>query len=602
MPPFDLALMQATGGDPSMLRAAFGVQPGERFIYSGPGGQMTFPPVAPPYDPTMDPAFAQYDPQQSSPEAAFYGGLQQMPTLGQQQLAAGGPLPPVAPLPPGGPMSRGQRLTGWSPEGYTSGRVSGLQPSWEYEQQRRNVDTPLVLPGGEGAPLATGPEPMSMQDILSQFSDKPQTFGSGSKTTTTVGPKISQGAAEEYRGKLEEQEEDLRQGEELRRLSSDWRESVLREYAAETRVRLSELGPQEKDAKKTYQTALVSVAEAKKRIDNWKGIDPDRFWARMDNTRRVTAAFSMAIEGFLQGFSGGKINIGVSDMFDRAISRDIAAQRADYSAMLQRYQIATGERAHAAGRLDKLTGRMEGLGRDLVKLELAQGQLRTQDANARIAYAKAQNALAGQDLTVEQLLTPQVTTSKTSSWRSGPSPREQMAMQLGKLQAVQQMKQKEDYFKGRVRELPRMDRDKIIATEAALKTQGRYLDELLAYQKKYSRAQAVGGIAMEKIGLGTEAGDLNARRGTMAMQHIKMLTGAQSNKWEQARVYGRYPRPWDTPKVAVIKYISLLKEARDQQESTLNTYVGSSHAENIRRNLTLIDREIARRQKQIQGM
>lgn len=62
-------------------------------------------------------------------------------------------------------------------------------------------------------------------------------------------------------------------------------------------------------------------------------VDPDRFWASRGTDQKIGAMVAMALGGFLEGFSGGRIKNNGMEMINRAIDRDIAAQEFAYNAM-----------------------------------------------------------------------------------------------------------------------------------------------------------------------------------------------------------------------------------------------------------------------------
>lgn len=73
-------------------------------------------------------------------------------------------------------------------------------------------------------------------------------------------------------------------------------------------------------------------------------VDPNHLWDSMTTGRKVMMMLSVAIGGFLEGYTSGKIKNAGLKMLDKAIDRDIAAQRSNFQQKLQLAQLTSSQK------------------------------------------------------------------------------------------------------------------------------------------------------------------------------------------------------------------------------------------------------------------
>lgn len=105
----------------------------------------------------------------------------------------------------------------------------------------------------------------------------------------------------------------------------------------------------EKQAKAEYQRAIANQQRLSKMAEEFQ-INPDNYFGNLSTGSKIATILSMAVGGFAQGYSGGRIPNYAAEALDKAIERDIDAQRQRKDSLYKQLLAATGD-AEKAGAL-----------------------------------------------------------------------------------------------------------------------------------------------------------------------------------------------------------------------------------------------------------
>lgn len=132
-----------------------------------------------------------------------------------------------------------------------------------------------------------------------------------------------------------------------------------------------------------------------------KKVDPDRWWSTREAPAKLTMLLSVAMGGFLEGFTGGRVGNTAAKMIDKYIDRDIAAQRANIVAAQGNLSAQKGIVAYYAGKVGDLD-RAEMLAKQQMiehaKMMISEVQARHKGAASYIEGNIAKARLTGEGL------------------------------------------------------------------------------------------------------------------------------------------------------------------------------------------------------------
>jgi hypothetical protein len=173
-------------------------------------------------------------------------------------------------------------------------------------------------------------------------------------------------------------------------------------YLTGVKGKRDETYTQLKGAEDNYRRLLAEQGRAK--------IDPDRMMQQMPDSRKAMLYVASALGGFVEGLTEGRVKNRVIGMMDKAIDRDVAAQRANMQKILQSVQLAGVERSRLTSLLTGYEDRVRNNMRNLVALQF-QGlgiQAKTLQAKAALSDLGARYAL--HKVGVAAKMRPQIST------------------------------------------------------------------------------------------------------------------------------------------------------------------------------------------------
>jgi len=167
-----------------------------------------------------------------------------------------------------------------------------------------------------------------------------------------------------------------------------------------------------------YSSLLKQVDAEKERhkqlfLDAYStGVDPQRFWSQMPTTNKVIGLLAVAMGGFTEGFTQGRVKNRALNVLQRAIDRDVAAQKSNIAQRINALNLSGKQRQYLTGRLDKvednlrvniekqLNLRMQGLALQEKRLHLPIGMLQKQ-FKLKLNYLQAiKGCASGQSKTI----------------------------------------------------------------------------------------------------------------------------------------------------------------------------------------------------------
>lgn len=213
---------------------------------------------------------------------------------------------------------------------------------------------------------------------------------------TTVAKQITPGLyspaeVAQFEGLAKERESKIHDATATRMEALDRSADVLLRQMAEQRTMNAQAGKRASAAFKQHEQVTQELQRMHLDLRSSK-IDPNRLWDSMSAGRKAMKAISVAIGGFLEGWSGGKIKNAGLKMLDRAIDQDIAAQRADLQRKLQLVQLTTAQKnalwqQWRATEGDRKTGMLR-----LAQLQLAEAKV---DSDIAEVQARADDLILG---------------------------------------------------------------------------------------------------------------------------------------------------------------------------------------------------------------
>lgn len=176
------------------------------------------------------------------------------------------------------------------------------------------LEAPLVEPAPPGLPLKS--VTVTRSETSKSTKEKPQPMNVGGYDALAGEMKETEQAGVEAT-----QQEAALQGH------LDEAEARAKAEAAAGQVAAEDLAISETEAhEQRYQRELADIEEAEKAIPN---VDPGRMWSSMSEGRKAAAIVSLAIGGFLEGFSNGRIQNKPLQIFMNRIDQDLEQQNRD---------------------------------------------------------------------------------------------------------------------------------------------------------------------------------------------------------------------------------------------------------------------------------
>jgi len=154
---------------------------------------------------------------------------------------------------------------------------------------------------------------------------------------------------------------------------------------------IAENKAEEDQAKLEYMRAVDNQKRLTKMAEEFQ-INPDNYFGSLSTGSKIATILSLAAGGFAQGYTGGRIPNYAAEALDKAIERDIDAQRQRKDSLYKQMLAATGD-AEKAGALARAKTQ------EMASLKISQLGAQTKDAvmkkAAEVTSAQLQrNALA----------------------------------------------------------------------------------------------------------------------------------------------------------------------------------------------------------------
>lgn len=212
---------------------------------------------------------------------------------------------------------------------------------------------PAALPV---APARSAPPEESMLDMLKRMGMEKLLEQAAGVSAAPAVPKVAPVApvqippVEEPKSETAEQVKKLKQEEAKATTEKELAEA---EGQAKLATLLGETvaanKAEEEQAKAEYQRAVANQQRLSKMAEEFQ-INPDNYFGNLSTGSKIATILSMAVGGFAQGYSGGRIPNYAAEALDKAIERDIDAQRQRKDSLYKQLLAATGD-AEKAGAL-----------------------------------------------------------------------------------------------------------------------------------------------------------------------------------------------------------------------------------------------------------
>lgn len=212
-----------------------------------------------------------------------------------------------------------------------------------------------AAPAPAPAPARVAPSEESMSDMLKRVGMEKllaQAAGVSVPTAPRVAPvaPVQIPPVEEPKSEVAEQVKKLKEEEAKAQTEKELTEAKgqadLAKLLGET-VAQNEL--EANQAKLEYERAIANQQRLSKMAEEFQ-INPDNYFGNLSTGSKIATILSMAVGGFAQGYSGGRIPNYAAEALDKAIERDIDAQRQRKDSLYKQLLAATGD-AEKAGAL-----------------------------------------------------------------------------------------------------------------------------------------------------------------------------------------------------------------------------------------------------------
>lgn len=273
------------------------------------------------------------------------------------------------------------------------------------------------------------------------------------------------------------------------------------------------------NAEDEYMKAKLQASGDIEELRKWE-MDPQRFVKNMGNTQRAMLMLSSALGGFVEGFTGGNVKNRAFGLLDKAIDRDLTAQKSQYAKLLKSANMSVAEKKSALNELNKLNSNKKQLVLKHLALDQAGKALTLQDASAREQAIDAA-------MRIEKMMTPR----KTTTTQKGYSYRKVYNPLHAQHEKRQLLKQNLDERGMQIKPPdPKTTRD-FNAGVNTLQNLGR-MKTMYKKRTPYQGLRWAGGDTARFI----------AHRDDVIAQYAKFMTGVAQRKEEYKRLAGTFPQ------------------------------------------------------------
>jgi hypothetical protein len=185
---------------------------------------------------------------------------------------------------------------------------------------------------------------------------------------------------------------------------------------------LSEATNLKKSQAAELERANANLRDLEGRI-NRAEIDPDRFYrGPVGAVRAILGAVAAAFGAYAQGLSGGKIPNTAVEIIQRAIDRDIDAQKANLQKLMQQRGFAADTRNYITNRFDAAALEQKAYTLRQTELEFAKQLQEANEPRIRVEGSKLINELHNRAILAEEMGKEKRTVTKVSSGHTALNP------------------------------------------------------------------------------------------------------------------------------------------------------------------------------------
>lgn len=304
-------------------------------------------------------------------------------------------------------------------------------------------------------------------------------------------------------------------------------QSAIDQYIKDAEVNGQEMmrmATEEKAAADRLNDMRTAVQATMKELDG-ATVDPGKFWASPSALRKTVGFLGIAMGGFLQGLSNGRIQNIALAMVDKAIDRDIAAQEAQ----LRKKSFVAGQRMNALGMLQRELGDIRGAKAALKSLQYKRfsdyiGKIE-HSAERKLGAARLQQSLlansAQSALQYSQTYAKQVSSTRDIVKEVSPD--------IGNIAIAISSKMDADLRK-KASELQKERKDDFETVKSVAETSRAILKPMAVIGEEFERAGGVGYISDGKSRSRMRAAIESLKLGSIGLAKTKGNSGAVSEK------------------------------------------------------------------------
>lgn len=149
-------------------------------------------------------------------------------------------------------------------------------------------------------------------------------------------------------------------------------------------------------------------------------LDPGRLWGQMPTAQKAVNAIGIALGGFVEGFTGGKVQNTALKMLNMAIDRDIAAQRDDFARQLEGMNLTAKAQGVLWQQWRAQEADRKAAALRVSQLELAKMGLQSQREDTKTKTAEVVLGIKDSLVNLEAKTIPKVSTTGSSTSRTVP--------------------------------------------------------------------------------------------------------------------------------------------------------------------------------------
>lgn len=211
------------------------------------------------------------------------------------------------------------------------------------------------FPAAPAVPVRPAPPEESMQNMLKRIGLE-KLIAQAAGVSAPAAPKVAPVApvqippVEEPKSEVAEQVKKLKEEEAKAATEKELAEAKAQaDLATMYGTMITENQRDEAQVKLEYQRAVENQKRLTKMAEEFQ-INPDNYFGSLSTGGKIATILSLAAGGFAQGYSGGRIPNYAAEALDKAIERDIDAQRQRKDSLYKQMLAATGD-AEKAGAL-----------------------------------------------------------------------------------------------------------------------------------------------------------------------------------------------------------------------------------------------------------